>query len=173
MKKLFSVIRLTFILLICCMHAFSQTEIPVVKSDSTYKVLVKRDIVYAKGLSHDSINSANATTITLKLDVYEPDNDIENRPVYMFVHGGGFGGGTKQQGRILEFANYYTSRGWVFISVDYRLRKNKGTVPQQWIDVAEKLPNNGRADKFFAIYPALRDAKAALRSEQLTSCRIK
>ncbi|MCD6354570.1 MAG: carboxylesterase family protein, partial [Prolixibacteraceae bacterium] len=140
-----------------------QTEIPVVKSDSTYKVLVKHDIVYAKGLSHESINSANATTIPLKLDVYEPDNNVKNRPVFMFVHGGGFVGGSKKQAQIFEWANYYTSRGWVFISIDYRLKRDKGTVPQQWADYTKKLPENARVAQFLAIYPAQRDAKAALR----------
>jgi len=124
---------------------------------------VEHDVVYAKALSHESTNSAKATTIPLKLDVYVPDNDIRNRPVYMFIHGGGFAGGTKQQERIINFANYYTSRGWVFISIDYRLKRHEGTVPQQWVDHTQRLPENARVGQFLAIYPALRDAKAALR----------
>lgn len=141
----------------------SQTEIPIVQSDSSYKVLVGHDIVYARALSHDSINSANAKTIPLKLDVYFPDNDIKNRPAFFFIHGGGFAGGSKQQAQIIKWANYYTSRGWVFISIDYRLKKHKGTVPQQWADYTDKLPKEGRVGQFLAVYPALRDAKAALR----------
>ena len=142
--------------------AGSQNEIPTVQSDSTYKVIVKQDIVYAEALSHESINSTNATTIPLKLDVYVPDNDIENRPVYMFIHGGGFAGGTKQQARIINWANYYTSRGWVFISIDYRLKRDKGTVPKEWADYTVNVPKN-KAAQFLAVYPALRDAKSALR----------
>ena len=141
----------------------SQPEIPVVKSDSTYQVLVKRDIVYADGLSHESINSVNATTIPLMLDVRELDYNIKNRPVYMFIHGGGFAGSSKQQAQIIKWANYYTSRGWVFICIDYRLKKHKGTVPQQWVDYKDKLPRKAKVGQFFAVYRALRDAKAALR----------
>ena len=140
----------------------SPSEIPVVQSAQTYDVLVKEDIVYAEGLNHANINSADASAMPLKLDVYVPDNDVKNRPVFMFIHGGGFGGGSKQQGRIIEWANYYTSRGWVFISIDYRLKKHKGTIPQLWLDAAENVPQN-RAAQFMAIYPAHRDAKAALR----------
>ncbi len=140
----------------------SQTEIPVVQSDSTYKVIVKKDVVCAQALSHESINSANATTIPLKLDVYVPDNELINRPVFMFIHGGGFVGGSKQQLQIIDWANYYASRGWVFISIDYRLMRDKGTVPKEWVDYIVNVPKN-KAGQFLAIYPAIRDAKAALR----------
>ena len=139
-----------------------QEEIPVVQSSSVYNVLVEKDIVYAKALSHDTVNSANATTITLKLDVYVPDNQIENRPVYLFVHGGGFTGGSKQQTQIIALANYYASRGWVFISIDYRLKNDYGTIPRKWLDFSTYVPP-ARVAQFLAIYPAQRDAKAALR----------
>lgn len=137
--------------------------IPVVQSTQTYKVSVQKDIVYAEGLSHSSINSSDGTAMPLKLDVYSPDNELKNRPAFLFIHGGGFAGGTKQQRRIIEWANYYTSRGWVFISADYRLKRHKGTVPAEWLDFAEKLPKGAKVGQFLAIYPAIRDAKAALR----------
>ncbi len=140
----------------------SQEGIPVVHSNQTYQVNVQEDIVYAEGLSHVSVNSAEASTMPLKLDVYTPDNDLTNRPVFIFIHGGGFRGGSKQQGRIIEWANYYSSKGWVFVSVDYRLMKHKGTIPQFWLERAKNVPQN-RAPQFMAIYPAHRDAKAALR----------
>lgn len=139
-----------------------QNEIPTVQSTSTYKVILEEDIIYAEGLSHESVNSSNSNKFPLRLDIYVPDNTIKNRPAYMFIHGGGFVGGSKQQGRIIDLANYYTSRGWVFISIDYRLKKDKGTVPQEWLNYSANVPKD-RADQFLAIYPAIRDAKAALR----------
>lgn len=137
-------------------------EIPEVKKDSTYKVLIESDIIYGQGLSHVSTNSANATTMPLKLDIYSPENNIKNRPAFLFIHGGGFVGGSKKQKHIIRLANYYTSRGWVFISIDYRLKKHKGTIPKQWGTYADNVPKN-KATQFMAIYPAIRDAKAALR----------
>ena len=104
MKILFPFILLTSLFFAFCNDAKSQNEIPVVQSGQTYDVVVKEDIVYAEALSHDSINSANATTIPLKLDVYVPDNELENRPAYMFIHGGGFKGGSKQQSHIINLA---------------------------------------------------------------------
>ena len=139
-----------------------KTEIPVVQSTETYKVLVKKDIVYADALSHERINSDKSTKIPLYLDVYAPDNDIVNRPLFFFIHGGGFVGGSKQQAQIVNWANYYASRGWVFVSIDYRLKCAYGTVPDEWLAFKEKrlMAKPGR---FLAIYPAQRDAKAALR----------
>ncbi len=141
-----------------------ETNIPVVKSDATYEVLVEEDIIYAEGLSHQSLNSPNATSIPLKLDIYTPNNALENRPLFMLIHGGGFLGGTKQNRKIVDFANYYTSRGWVCLSIDYRVMDDFGTVPQEWETYAANLnlPDN-KIKQFIAMYPANRDAKAAMR----------
>jgi acetyl esterase/lipase len=135
---------------------------PIVKSSASYEVLVEEDIVYGEGLSHQALNNDSFTRLPLKLDVYVPNNESKNRPVFLFFHGGAFVGGSKQQAKIINLANYYTSRGWVFLSVDYRLRDDKGSVPQAWKDHSLQLANHQVA-KFLAMYPAIRDAKAAMR----------
>ena len=94
-------------------------EIPVVNTEATYTVLKEEDITYADGLGHDE-SSTSPFEIPLKLDVYYPDNNSTNRPVFMFIHGGGFTGGIKHGPEMIEMANYYASRGWVFFSIDYR-----------------------------------------------------
>lgn len=138
------------------------SEIPVVHTLPTFEVTVTKNIIYAQGLSHTSINSASSTSIPLKLDVYQPNNNATNRPVYMFIHGGGFIGGSKQATNIIALANYYSSRGWVFVAIDYRLKDDFGTLPQEWFDFAENIPSTQVA-QYLALYPAQRDAKAALR----------
>ena len=57
---------------------------------------------------------------TLHLDLYEPTDDPEpKRPVFIWAHGGFFTQGDKTQiGAIREFM---TKRGWVTISIQYRL----------------------------------------------------
>ncbi|MEM7103276.1 MAG: alpha/beta hydrolase [Bacteroidota bacterium] len=140
----------------------SPRETPVVQSESTYSVVVEEDIIYAEGLSHQTWNSNSSIAIPLKLDVYTPGNSNENRPAFMFIHGGGFFGGSKRQSQIIDLANYYTSRGWVFISIDYRVKDDFGTIPSEWLDYSDILPDE-LVDQFLAIYPAQRDAKAALR----------
>lgn len=137
-------------------------EFPKIKKKATYEVKLIEDIEYAKALSHESFTNKNATEIPLKLDLYYPENAIKNRPAYLFIHGGGFVKGDKQQVTIKRLANFYTSRGWVFVSINYRLLRDYGTVPQKWLDFANNLPK-WRSNKASAIYPAQRDAKAALR----------
>lgn len=153
--------------------------IPVVKAQSTYLTLVEEDITYAEGLSHNS-SSTPPVAIPLKLDVYYPSNDLTNRPVFMFVHGGGFTGGTKTKPEIVDMASYYASRGWVFISIDYRTAEElitiegmardelllfyKGIAPQEWIEYAlQGVETPKQFEQSIAMYMAQRDSKSALR----------
>ena len=135
---------------------------PTVKLNTTYEVSITEDITYAEGLSHDSWNSANTSVVPLLMDSYVPDNDLQNRPLLMLIHGGGFSGGSKQQEALVYMANYYASRGFVVFSIDYRLRGDMGTIPQEWIDATTNV-DPAELDQLYAMYPAHRDAKAALR----------
>jgi predicted esterase len=153
--------------------------IPIVNTEATYIVLKDEDITYANGLSHNT-SSTSSFAIPLKLDVYYPENNYKNRPVYMFIHGGGFTGGIKHKPEIVDMANFFASRGWIFVSIDYRtteelgiiqgmtsgevLNYYKGIAPQEWIESA--LQGAQTTNQFMqatAMYLAQRDAKAALR----------
>ena len=156
--------------------------IPTVKADATYSVNIDEDISYANGLAHDLSSHAPSST-PLLLDVYYPNTSLTNRPVYMFIHGGGFKGGTKTKPEIIDMANYYASRGWVFVSIDYRTAEElgslntiegltseelltfyKGIAPQEWISsTLEGAETYEQIQQGIAMYTAQRDAKAALR----------
>jgi acetyl esterase/lipase len=152
---------------------------PVVKTESAYTVLKEEDVTFAEGLSHDN-TSTTPFAVPIKLDVYSPNNNFSNRPVFMFIHGGGFKGGIKHKPEIVEMANYYASRGWVFVSIDYRTAEElgkpqgmlpeevltyyKGIAPQEWIENAlQGAQNLDQLKQSIAMYTAQRDAKAALR----------
>lgn len=154
-------------------------SIPLVQSEPSYTVLQDENIAYADGLAHNA-SSTTPFPVPLLLDVYYPDNDVVNRPVFMFIHGGGFTGGTKTKPEIVAMADYYASRGWVFASVDYRTTEELGTiqgmsqeelitfyrgiVPQEWIENAlQGAQTPGQVQQAIAMYLAQRDAKAALR----------
>lgn len=139
-----------------------ETTVPTISANAIYDVTIVSDIIYAEGLSHESVNSANSTRMPLELDLYVPNNDSENRPVFMFIHGGGFTGGDKQGGNIFALANYYTSRGFVFASINYRLLNDFGSIPQAW-EATTSFVDPNQVPQYYAIYPAQRDAKAALR----------
>ncbi|MBS2211277.1 carboxylesterase family protein [Carboxylicivirga mesophila] len=182
MNKIVYVTILTVLLFTACDKEESikpDNVIPVVKSESSYTVLTDEDITYADGLGHNS-TSTSPMAIPQKLDVYYPDNNSDNRPVFMFIHGGGFKGGTKTKPEIVEMGKYYASRGWVFVSIDYRtveelgsingmsreevLMFYKGIAPQEWMENAfQGAETIEQLQQSIAMYTTQRDAKAALR----------
>ncbi len=130
----------------------------------TYEVNVQRDVIYGYGLSHDSFNLENPKQIPLKLDVYTPENVFSNRPIVVLIHGGGFRGGSKEKPPFIAMSNFFATRGWVVFNINYRLLKHFGSVPDEWGAYVDKqtISSKGRMQNK-AVYPALRDAKAALR----------
>ena len=153
--------------------------VPVIKAEASLGVLIDTDITYAKGLSHTGSGISLVEQPQL-LDVYYPDSDSRNRPVFIFIHGGGFKGGTKTKPEIVEMGNYFASRGWVFMSVDYRtagdlgstagmssdevLTLYNGIAPREWIEFTlQGAGTPEQVQQSIAMYAAQRDAKAALR----------
>ena len=183
MNKVTFLLVLAILLVTACKKEvepiITDNGIPIVKADSTYTVLQETNITYAEGLSHNT-TSTTPFSIPIKLDIYYPNNNSSNRPVFMFIHGGGFTGGTKTKPEIVEMANYYASRGWVFASIDYRTTEELGEIsgmspqdvrsyytglaPHEWIDTAIAGSNNDdQVKQATAMYLAQRDSKAALR----------
>ncbi|MEM9173454.1 MAG: alpha/beta hydrolase fold domain-containing protein [Pseudomonadota bacterium] len=169
---------LAVLLLLGCSASDSNNTVPVstntaptvnasalVYRDATLAIDVDTDVVYAQGLSHSYWNAPNPVTMDLLLDVYEPMNDAMARPAMVFIHGGGFIGGDKGTEPAVEFARYFAERGFVALSINYRLLGNYGTLPQSVIDAVDGLAllSDAERDQAKAMYPAVRDAKAAIR----------
>ena len=55
---------------------------------STFTVDIRPDEVYGQGQSHSNWNTPNPTEMDLKLDLYVPENEDEQRPLVVFTHGG-------------------------------------------------------------------------------------
>jgi len=117
----------------------ANSDSPIVTADATYTVLEDLDITYAEGLAHDA-TSSSPFAIPLKLDVYYPDSTSTNRPVLMFIHGGGFTGGIKHKPEIVEMGRYYAARGWVFASIDYR-------TTEELCDSVDMAPCEGKLEE--------------------------
>ena len=120
-------------------------EAPRVSADSVYAVLEDLEITYAEGLGHDA-TSAAPFALPLKLDVYYPDADTTYRTVFMFIHGGGFKGGTKTNTEIIEMGKYYASRGWVLF-IDYRTTEECDSSMPQCEDKLREMAQNGMDDR--------------------------
>lgn len=94
---------------------------------------VQSDIQYGS-----AVNRYTQRTEQLMLDLYTPRGDTStSRAVVVVVHGGGFHTGSKSDPQYVKLADDYARRGYVSISIDYRLRPTSGsTTHQTMIDAA-------------------------------------
>lgn len=75
-----------------------------------------------------------------KYDVYLPANP-SNAPVIVMVHGGAWTGGDKQDDHVAEAkAGYFVARGYVFVSLNYRLLPQSDPLIQA-ADIARGIAN--------------------------------
>lgn len=103
------------------------------------EVDVLSGLVYGSAIDHRGV------TIDLLLDLYvPPDDEITERPLILFVHGGGFSGGSRSS--FATHAMNYARRGFVVASIDYRLR-----------------PNDTPAEQLVAALQAIDDAMESVR----------
>ncbi len=99
-----------------------------------------------------------ATAAPLLLDVYAPEGDTASaRPVLVWIHGGGFVSGTRTSGQIPRLAQSLALRGYVSVSISYRLRS----------------PAAFAADPTGGIRDAVHDARAAVRWVRANSASLR
>ena len=105
-----------------------------------------RDEIYSSYTLTSNIQYG--TTTTQMLDYYVGTGDtVTNRPVILFIHGGGFKSGDKVSNFGTLECGGYAKRGYFVVSINYRLVSST---------TADK-------DHFEAMIKALQDAKAAVR----------
>ena len=74
------------------------------------------DITYGS-----AVNQAGQT-VTLRMDMYQPTGDtVAARPAIVWVHGGSFCCGDKTSPELVDEANYFARKGYVNVSINYRL----------------------------------------------------
>ncbi len=95
-----------------------------------------------------SVPFGSTSASPLLLDLYAPTGDTTSaRPVLIWIHGGGFVSGTRTDGQIPRLARSMALRGYVSVSISYRLRS----------------PSAFNADQMGGIRDAVHDARAAVR----------
>ena len=98
--------------------AFAQTPCQSGRyaSDVYSNVNVTSDIVYG------SNTSFSGATTSLTMDFYEPAADTSvARPLIIWVHGGSFQFGTKNDVDVTELSNRFAKKGYACASINYRL----------------------------------------------------
>jgi acetyl esterase/lipase len=93
------------------------------------EVYIQKEIKFA-----ESVNEKGELE-NLKLDIYSPQGDeMVNRPVILWIHGGGFRpGNDKSQSYIVEMAKRFSLKGYVGLSIDYRVREQPRENPEATI----------------------------------------
>lgn len=85
------------------------------------KVDIEKDLVYT-----EETNFAGEKE-KLTLDIYQPAGDtLKGRPAIIWIHGGGFSGGSKDSGPTAHLSYEFARRGYVTVSINYRLRQQPG-----------------------------------------------
>jgi len=98
-------------------------------------VKVTKNIQYGQ-----AVNRYTNKLEKLYLDMYEPVGDTETkRPAIVMVHGGGFVSGDKTHSKYIQFGNDFAKRGFVAVSINYRLAPNiwKRKLPESAEDAQE------------------------------------
>lgn len=73
-------------------------------------------------VERETFQYATKENEALSLDIYAAKSDrTANRPTILYVHGGGFSGGNRFNESIEKFGKRLASRGYVFVSMSYRL----------------------------------------------------
>lgn len=101
-----------------------------------YEVTVERNVPYAtvqgyyshtpvgdrKAILKLLFHSGNMNPITLEMDIYLPEGDLqETRPLLLMMHGGAFFIGNKEELGQAAWCRYFASLGYVAASINYRL----------------------------------------------------
>jgi acetyl esterase/lipase len=87
-----------------------------------YRDAIFSNVAKTGGLTYGSAPDANGNPVTLTLDMYQPAGDTQaRRPAIVLVHGGGFTGGNSHNGAMVKMANAFAQRGYVAVSINYRL----------------------------------------------------
>ena len=112
-----------FILFLCVLSAQNTRFIDEVFDSVT----VTENVVYgnAPDLPFIFLFEWNTYDIDLHMDIYEPVGDtMEDRPVIIFAHSGAFFTGSKEAQDMVALCEAAAKRGYVAISMEYRLGLN-------------------------------------------------
>jgi para-nitrobenzyl esterase len=119
--------------------------------DSSFvSVKTDSDVIYgqAEAISAPYLSESWTWVQDLTMDIYQPQGDMETvRPCILFVHGGAFLFGSKDDNSAVNVCNDMAEKGYVCVSIDYRLGLNTFSAAS-----AER-----------AVYRGVQDAKAAIR----------
>jgi|GEM_PF-6308352 len=103
----------------------------------------------------------DGTETRLYADIYRPvvnwtNQQLQQRPLVILLHGGGLKSGSRQTGAVKAMAAYYAQRGYVAASADYRLGWDRS-------DVTVLCGGGTLSDYLDAQYRAMQDERSLVQ----------
>ena len=90
----------------------------------------------------------------LLMDIYQPeDDDLQQRPIIIFAHGGSFLFGSKENPSMVKLCTAFAQMGYVTASINYRLG----------VDYFNVIGGNGDIEFLYASLRGTHDMRAAIR----------
>ena len=87
-----------------------------------YRDLLFSSVTTTSAITYGSAVDQRGVRQDLLLDLYRPTGDTHrHRPAVVFVHGGGFDGGSRTSAEIVDQATVLARKGYVTASIAYRL----------------------------------------------------
>lgn len=99
-----------------------QLIVPQGATPLRYRDEIFVNVTSSSGITYRSTIDQQGRPVTLQLDVYQPTGDqLTQRPLVIFIHGGGFSGGSRTSPEIVDEATTLAREGYVTASISYRL----------------------------------------------------
>jgi poly(3-hydroxybutyrate) depolymerase len=96
--------------------------IPPGSGSVRYRDQIADAVTVAKNVTYGGAVNLSGHAVDLRLDMYEPTGDtVRSRPAIVWVHGGSFCCGTKASPEIVDEATVFAKKGYLTVSIDYRL----------------------------------------------------
>jgi para-nitrobenzyl esterase len=136
----------TYLLLSCAIFCLSFNQLSGQCENGRYYSQIFSDAVttvpYGNAVEYNGIDT------TLLVDVYQPKNDnYAHRPLIIMAFPGSFTSGVRESPDLVEICTYFSQRGYVCASIDYRLG----------------IPVSTDSCEFLALMRGVQDMKAAVR----------
>lgn len=122
------------------------SEVPFGRARGYWESLQGVEAEVYKVFTAGYVKSFRKRDLNLKMDIYLPHGAQGPRPLILFIHGGAFYVGNKEEPAYVDFCRTFASLGYVTASMNYRLGFHVG---------------KGEIER--AGYVALQDAHAAMR----------
>ncbi len=99
------------------MRTTDKTRILNVKHAFLSLCILTANLLFAQKVQKETVIYED----TLGMDLFIPMTKNANKPVLIYVHGGGFSGGERDLPEHIKFCERYASEGWVTATISYHL----------------------------------------------------